>query len=213
MLSVPASVRIRRAGPEDAAVLAGLAATAFADDPLVRHLLPGPVARRFGLPTLTRALVDLSWLAQHGTSVAELDGAVVGFAVWASPHSAATPLPALLRRLPGWPLMAVPAATPGWSLARPLNALRQLELARPTVPHWSLECLAVHPQVRRGGVGAALLADQTAAADRHGDAMHAHAISEESRQALAQCGFQRIGEVHPHRRAPRIVSMYRPGEL
>jgi ribosomal protein S18 acetylase RimI-like enzyme len=131
-------------------MVADVLGAAFQVEPVYAWLFPDPAVRRRRLRPLLRAA-----LGRRGdlgvVEVAQVDGEIVGVAVWEAPGETGPGVGRTLRALPG----TVRAA------GRRLPALRRvgatLAGARPATPHWYLSHLGVAPERQGAGVGSALL--------------------------------------------------------
>ena len=153
---------IRPLAPGELAPATALAARAFFDDPLFRHIYPDP-ARRLGGFAREHAAYVRQYYAPYGISeVAEADGALAGLALWLPPGA----------ETPWWrDLLTVPALAQAVGLRRLRRVLRDyraFDEAMPDAPFWYLGLLAVAPEAQGRGVGSALVRAGLARADRDG---------------------------------------------
>ncbi len=146
-------VTIRRASEDDVGRVARTVCLAFADDPVMRWLVPdddeyeaqhqvmfGNVARR--------------WLATESLWCTD---DVVAIAGWVPPGRPEVD-----------PDGVVQYEHPGWRLAR-FAALREAMGANtPPEPHWYLNMLATHPDWQRQGLGGSLMGTVFELADEQG---------------------------------------------
>jgi ribosomal protein S18 acetylase RimI-like enzyme len=146
----PAAVSVRTATRADRRAVADVLAAAFQVEPVYAWLFPDPAVRRRRLRPLLRAA--LGRRRDHGVvEVAQVDGAVVGVAVWEAPGDTGPGA--------GRTLLALPGTV--WAAGRRFPALLRvggtLHAARPATPHWYLSHLGVAPERQGAGVGSALL--------------------------------------------------------
>lgn len=146
-------VTIRRAAGDDIGRIARTASLAFADDPVMRWLVPdddeyeaqhqaffGNIARR--------------WLATDSLWCTDDAAAMAG---WVPPGRPEVEVEDV-----------VPIEHPEWRLAR-FGALREeMGANTPPEPHWYLNMLATHPDWQRQGLGAALMGRGFEFADQAG---------------------------------------------
>lgn len=146
-------VTIRRATEHDLGRIARTASLAFADDPVMRWLIPD----------------DDEYEAQHQAMFGNIGRRWLATdSLWCTDDVAA---------LAGWvppgrpevdPEGVVPIEHPEWRIAR-FGALREVMGANtPPEPHWYLNMLATHPDWQRQGLGAALMGSMFELADEHG---------------------------------------------
>ena len=139
---------VERLGRGELGPAVALLARAFADDPVLTHLVrPAEVGLVLGALCRDAAAAGL-------VEAVRADGGLAGVAVWLPP-GAHPPSPAREGRLlPHWARLAAhhPRAVP-----RLLRAGRALDGLHPDEPHWFLSLLGVEPALQRRGIGAALL--------------------------------------------------------
>jgi GNAT superfamily N-acetyltransferase len=123
-----------------AAAAADVLAPAFADDPVLTHLVR---------PSEVRLVMGA--LCHDGFAEGvHAGGRLVAAAVWRPPGEHGSPL----RQLPSWARLAArdPRAVP-----RLLRAGRTLDALHPAQPHWFLSLLGVLPELQGTGLGSALV--------------------------------------------------------
>lgn len=144
---------IRRATDRDLRRIARTASLAFADDPVMRWLVPDDIEYErdhqvfFGNVARRWLATDSLWCTDD----------VVAIAGWVPPG-----------RPEVEPEGVVPLEHPEWRLAR-FAALREAMGAHtPAEPHWYLNMLATHPDWQRQGLGGALMGTVFEIADDEG---------------------------------------------
>ena len=143
---------IRTLGAEELPAAAALAAAAFREDAGFSHIIPGDAARRWRLPSILEAMLNIDVACGGLVSGAFDEGALVGIASVLPPGACEVDLADWTRELPrlGW--LAFSPAT----LLRAMGIRRAIESVRPKTLDY-LNLLAVHPAAQGRGVGAALL--------------------------------------------------------
>lgn len=148
--------QIRALGPTDAAPAADVLAAAFDGYPLtewtvLRDRHHARRARRY-----FRSLIDKALVQGEARSSDDRQAA----ALWAPPG----------RHRMSWPLQLrlfsrMPGICGARRLPSRLRAFRQLAAHHPEEPHYTLDVLGTHPEVRGRGLGTALLDEGVARAD------------------------------------------------
>lgn len=197
-----AAVRIAR--PADVPALAQVLADAFADDPVMRFLVPDGHRYRERLARLFRA--DLrSMVRLRATWVATAhDGRVAGVGVWAPPNRwKLSPVEGARMALPAlWAL--------GRNVVRATRAYATFDRVHPARPaHWYLSTLGTAPSHQGTGVGGRLLRAVLDRCDEEGLGAYLESSKLENVPYYARFGFQARGEVHLPDGGPTIVPMWR----
>ncbi|MEU7146244.1 GNAT family N-acetyltransferase [Nocardia sp. NPDC046473] len=126
-------------------------AAAFAEDPLMTYLWPRPAMREHALPGFWDSRIASRAETGMVDSACDYDGNIVSVALWEPAgivSSIAKPF-SLLRALKG-------------HLPRALAASRQMEDARPDVPHLYLAAVGTRPDSQRQGFASSLLEQRLA---------------------------------------------------
>ncbi|MDQ1375941.1 MAG: hypothetical protein QOE07_579 [Acidimicrobiaceae bacterium] len=191
---------IRKASPDDARPLGATLARAFADDPVMRWLLPSARARTLRLPRLFA--MELRYLYAPYDEVyttRDLDGA----ALWAPPGEWRTPPANLVRALPRlvWTLRGhMPAA---------VQCVSAIERLHPREAHWYLAVVGTDPARQRHGVGSALLAPVLERCDRDFVPAYLESSREDNVAFYQRLGFEVTGAVDLPGGGPRVWPMWR----
>jgi GNAT superfamily N-acetyltransferase len=170
-------ISIRRAGPDDAAEVAALVATAFAPLKAVSWLLPEPSVR----PRVMTA--DFLILVEHALKYGHIDIIDQGqaAAVWFD-RTAEVPEP------DDYDQRLVKACGEWADRFRVLDEL--FETNHPEEPHHHLALLAVEPSRQGRGLGSALLVHHHAKLDGAGTAAYLEASSPASRDLYLRHGYE-----------------------
>ena len=144
---------VRRATGRDLPRIATTASLAFADDPVMRWLIPDDVEYErdhqafFGNVARRWLATDSLWCTEDA----------VAMAGWVPPG-----------RPDVDPDGVVPIDHPEWRMARFAALGEAMGANTPAEPHWYLNMLATHPDWQRQGLGAALMAAVFEIADAEG---------------------------------------------
>jgi ribosomal protein S18 acetylase RimI-like enzyme len=194
------TVTIRKASTVDAQPLGVALGRAFADDPVMRWLLPAREARASRLPRLfAMELRDLYLPNDEVYTTRDL----VGGALWAPPNRWRTPPTNLLR--------AVPRLV--WTLRGHIGAAVQcvsaIERLHPPEAHWYLAVVGTDPTHQRQGVGSALLAPVLERCDRDYLPAYLESSREDNLAFYQRLGFEVTGTLDLPGGGPRIWPMWR----
>lgn len=170
-------VSIRKARAGDIAQVARTASRAFADDPVMRWLIPdddeyedcwlavfGNIARRW-----------------HATDSLWCTDDVAAMAGWSPPGRPTVEL--------GPDDGIIAYEHPDWRIERFEAVGAALAANTPPEPHWYLNMLATHPDWQRRGLGAALMTEVFAIADDAGLACYLETETEENVAYYRRHGF------------------------
>ncbi len=193
-------VTIRKASRDDARPLGATLARAFADDPVMRWLLPAERARVRRLPGLFATELVCLYLP-HDEVYTNRD--LTGGAIWAPPGSWRTPAPTFLRALPRlvWTLRGQMAAA--------VHSVRAIEAAHPEEPHWYLAVVGTEPRLQHQGIGSALLAPVLARCDRDFVPAYLESSREDNVAFYQRLGFEVTAPIDLPGGGPRVWPMWR----
>lgn len=189
----------RRAGGEDAGVLAAMLGRAFEDDPVAEFSFPDPDRRRRGLPRFFDIQMQREYL--EGGEVYTNEERT-GAALWAPPGRPAPGLRSLLALLPLLPLV-------GHRVVTVVRLLAAIEARHPTQPHWYLGVLGTDPEHQRRGVGSSLMAPVLERCDREGVPAYLESSKESNVAFYHRHGFEVTEEVAPVKSGPPLWLMWR----
>jgi len=146
-------VTIRLATENDVCRIARTASLAFADDPVMRWLIPDDDEYETGHQPMFGNIAR-RWLA---TDTLWCSDDVVALAGWVPPG-----------RPEVEPAGLVPVEHPEWRVARFVALREAMGANTPSEPHWYLNMLATHPDWQRQGLGGALMGTVFDVADEQG---------------------------------------------
>lgn len=202
-LDVVRDITTRPAARSDIGALAQTLARAFADDPVMRWMIPDERARRRRLPRLFSALTRYHHLDHGGVEIASSADGIGAAALWDPPGMWQQTRSAELRSLPTMLL------TLGTAALRGQAAAELMKKHHPEEPHWYLAVIGSDPTVRGGGFGQALMRSRL---DRV-DAEHAPAYLESSNPVnvpyYERFGFEVTGEMTLPNGGPSLIPMWR----
>lgn len=178
-------VAVRPAEESDLDAIAWALTRAFADDPLMGHILRNkhrdPGTQQFFVHEAKRAL-------DKGAVYTTAGAGMWGGAIWSAPDEWRITGLELLRE---WPLLfAFRTAVP-----RALSVLNRMQKVHPDEPHWYLEILGTEPAHQGKGVGSALLAPVLERCDSEGVPAYLESSKEVNIPFYRRHGFNVTGEV------------------
>ena len=177
-------------------------ARAFQDDPAWSWVFPNPRRRAALLP----------WLFLTGFEIADaevwtVDGDVlVGVSRWLPPGKPNVHVGPMLRALVATPLRVREATSRFFAYGRAVEAMRAEAVPE---PHWYLAGIGVDPSHQRQGIGAALLAKGTEAADAAGLPCALLTNAERNLAFYRRQGFEVVHEGRTPEDGPRAWMMRR----
>ncbi|CAM5712259.1 GNAT family N-acetyltransferase [Mycolicibacterium aubagnense] len=196
-------IQTRAATRSDAGALSRTLARAFADDPVMKWMIPDDGARRRRLPRLFAALAKYQHLDHGGVEIASSGDGIGAAALWDPPGTWQQTRGDELRIAP------IMLLTLGTAVLRGQAASELMKKHHPEEPHWYLAVIGSDPLVRGGGFGQALMKSRL---DRV-DAEHAPAYLESSNPVnvpyYERFGFEVTGEMVLPNGGPRLIPMWR----
>ncbi|MFJ9343331.1 GNAT family N-acetyltransferase [Streptomyces sp. NPDC101733] len=221
---------IRCARPGESGAISTLLVRAFADDPVMAWMFPGPseTGRSETGPSNTgpsntgpseaeqpareRRMALFFGLSQRqqrpragGVRVAaSAGGRLLAAALWSGPGRWE---PSALRELVALPGYAR-AFRPG-GMRRAAQVQSALHEAHPVAPHWYLPTLGTDPAVQGAGVGSALVREQLARCDRLGEAAYLESSKPANVPFYEGLGFRVTGEIRLPDGGPTLAPMWR----
>ena len=196
-------IRTRAATRADIGDLSQTLARAFADDPVMKWMIPDDQVRRRRLPRLFAALTKYQHLDHGGVEIASSADGIGAAALWDPPGRWQQTRGDELRTGP------IMLWTLGTAVLRGQAAAELMKKHHPEEPHWYLAVIGSDPTVRGGGFGQALMRSRL---DRV-DAEHAPAYLESSNPAnvpyYERFGFEVTGEMVLPNGGPSLIPMWR----
>jgi len=196
-------IQTRPATRADIGGLSHTLARAFADDPVMKWMIPDDRVRRRRLPRLFAALTKHQHLDHGGVEVASSADGIGAAALWDPPGKWQSTRGAELRAAP------IMLLTLGTAVLRGQAAAELMKKHHPEEPHWYLAVIGSDPLVRGGGFGQALMQSRL---DRV-DAEHAPAYLESSNPVnvpyYERFGFEVTGGMTLPNGGPSLIPMWR----
>jgi len=196
-------IQTRAATRADIGDLSQTLARAFADDPVMKWMIPDDQVRRRRLPRLFAALTKYQHLDHGGVEIASSADGIGAAALWDPPGRWQQTRGDELRTGP------IMLWTLGTAVLRGQAAAELMKKHHPEEPHWYLAVIGSDPTVRGGGFGQALMRSRL---DRV-DAEHAAAYLESSNPAnvpyYERFGFEVTGEMVLPNGGPSLIPMWR----
>jgi GNAT superfamily N-acetyltransferase len=194
------TVTVRKASRDDVHPLGAVLAHAFADDPVMRWLLPARAARARRLPRMFT--MELLYLyLPHDEVYTTRD--LAGGAMWAPPGGWRTPPVNVLRAIPRlvWTLRGrLPAA---------VQCVAAIERIHPQEAHWYLAVVGTEPSRQREGIGGALLAPVLDRCDRDFLPAYLESSREDNVAFYQKLGFEVTDTLDLPGGGPRVWPMWR----
>jgi GNAT superfamily N-acetyltransferase len=185
MATLDTGLRPRRAAGQDLPMLVETLVAAFADDPVMRWLVPGGHRRLQILRAILEITVDVN--QPHGELYITAPVPAAG-AVWIPPGC--QPAGEQAEQVAAWYLEA--------SQENDERARALLELTNechPKEPHDYLFSLGTRPEWQSRGLGSALLREVLERCDREGWPAYLEASTERNRRLYLRHGFEVTGEI------------------
>ena len=203
-LTGPSPILIRRALPSDLGPLASVLSRAFADDPVMRWLLPHESSRTRRLRQLFEGELKRFHLP-FGQVWTTWD--IAGAAMWSPPGH--------WRERPRQAWMALPQAAVmlGTKLGAALKSIEVVERAHPTQLHWYLATVGTQPARQGVGIGSALLAPTLQHCDAEGVPAYLESSNEANLDFYAKRGFEVTGFIDLPCGGPRLWPMWREPQV
>ncbi|MCX8563794.1 GNAT family N-acetyltransferase [Mycolicibacterium mucogenicum] len=196
-------IQTRAATRADIGDLSHTLARAFADDPVMKWMIPDDRVRRRRLPRVFAALTKYQHLDHGGVEIASSADGIGAAALWDPPGTWQQTRGDELRTAP------IMLLTLGTAVLRGQAAAELMKKHHPEEPHWYLAVIGSDPTVRGGGFGQALMRSRL---DRV-DAEHAPAYLESSNPVnvpyYERFGFEVTGEMVLPGGGPSLIPMWR----
>jgi GNAT superfamily N-acetyltransferase len=192
---------VRRATAADRQDLARVLASAFADDPVFRYLIPPSVRRREARLRGMFAM-EAARSARRGGTWVSADGC--GAAVWFPPGKWESTRREDLLELPRWIVVLGRRGSVADRLRKAMEAHH-----RELPPHWYLLYLGTEPGRQSRGVGSALLSAVLAECDTGGTPAYLEASCARNRDLYLRHGFVEKEPLALPDGAPTMYPMWR----
>jgi GNAT superfamily N-acetyltransferase len=194
---------VRAARRDEAALLGGVLADAFAEDPVFAWLIPPELRGRDNRMDTFFTSMSRGYLRQGKPCYVTGDASAA--ALWAAPGDWAMPLSQII-------LEAAPSALAfRHRLIRALRTQLQVERlhAAQSRPHWYLGYLGTRHDRQGQGLGSAMLREVLTRVDANGLPAYLESSNERNLPLYERNGFLVIGELRALGRGPAIWRMWR----
>lgn len=198
MAALPPPPTVRPATTDDHPTVAAVLARSFADDPVIRWLIPDERTRDRRQRTFYRA--ELGHAHANGLVLTTDDHA--GAALWLAPKRWRIDTASMVRQAP-----AVIRSF-GRRIPAALDLQKAMDEAHPTEPHWYLAILGTDPHRQGGGVGGALIRGVTDRCDVTGTGAYLESSKPANVPYYERFGFTVTGEITMPD-GPTLISMWR----
>ena len=195
---------IREARRDDIPGIAAAMGAAFEADPITSWFWRDRERRREHIAGWYELMLDAYYLDHGKVFVAEDHGEIAGCSMWSPPGGWRFPSRVELR--------ATRYALPRLGLRVPIAtvAMRRIERAHPTEPHWYLSELGVRPRSQNRGLGSKLMFDMLRRCDTERMPAYLESSTERSRALYERHGFVTRDTIHMPRGGPPLWLMWRP---
>ncbi|MER6201422.1 GNAT family N-acetyltransferase [Streptomyces sp. NPDC001586] len=196
---------IRCARPAEARAVAALLARAFADDPVMAWMVPGPAGRERRIAAFFRLAQRQQRPRAGGVRLAATGGGrLLAAALWSGPGRWKA---SGLQELAAVPHYARVFGARG--LSRAAGVQNALHEAHPDAPHWYLSTLGTDPAMQGAGVGSTLLREQLAHCDRLGQCAYLESSKASNVPFYERFGFRVTRELRLPDGGPTLWTMWR----
>ncbi|MFD3547292.1 GNAT family N-acetyltransferase [Streptomyces sp. NPDC058655] len=196
---------IRCARPAESRAVAGLLARAFADDPVMTWMIPGPSGRERRTARFFTLLQRQQRPRAGGVRVAATGGGrLLAAALWSGPGRWETSGTQDLAALPHYVRIFGVRG-----LQRAAEVQNTLHEAHPGAPHWYLPTLGTEPAAQGAGVGSALVREQLAHCDRLGQRAYLESSKATNVPFYERLGFRVTREIRLPDGGPTLWAMWR----
>ncbi|MFF3676272.1 GNAT family N-acetyltransferase [Streptomyces sp. NPDC002120] len=199
---------IRCARPAEARAVAALLARAFADDPVMTWMVPGPAGRERRIAAYFRLAQRQQRPRAGGVRLAATSGGrLLAAALWSGPGRWKASAVQELATLPHYARVFGARGLP-----RAADVQNALHEAHPDAPHWYLSTLGTDPALQGTGVGTALVREQLAHCDRLGQCAYLESSKASNVPFYERFGFRVTHELPLPDGGPTLWTMWRePG--
>ena len=179
------SVTARRADKADSAAMSAMLGRAFADDPLLLHLLTDDAKRTASLPRLFGLLLKLG--LPHGSC--DVTSGFESAAIWRPPGKWHIPLWQYVTNGPQF------LGLFGADALRIMGIMDRIEKVHPREPHWYLQAIGTEPTLQGKGYGGVVMRHQLEFVDRAHLPAYLESSKEKNIPLYASFGFEVTGEI------------------
>ncbi|WP_327412002.1 GNAT family N-acetyltransferase [Streptomyces sp. NBC_01233] len=199
---------IRCARPAEARAVATLLAGAFADDPVMTWMVPGPAGRERRIAVYFKPAQRQQRPRAGGVRVAATGGGrLLASALWSGPGRWKT---SAVKELAAMPYYARVFGTR--RMPRAADVQNALHEVHPDAPHWYLSTLGTDPALQGAGIGSALVREQPAHCDRLGEPAYLESGKASDVPFHERFGFRVTHEIRLPDDGPTLWTMWRePG--
>jgi ribosomal protein S18 acetylase RimI-like enzyme len=192
---------VRKARTEEATLLAGVLARAFADDAMTLHMLRDPDRRQSDAQRMFETILRHVYLPERETYT---NSDVSAVALWLPPGRYPAPIVRQLRAAMGFLRIL------GLRGPHALRSLAQMERMHPkNIPHWYLSFIGVEPSAQQKGVGTALLTTVLERCDTGRKPAWLETTNERNLPFYERHGFRVVAECDLSNDGPHFWGMWR----
>ncbi|MGD0191451.1 MAG: GNAT family N-acetyltransferase [Rhizomicrobium sp.] len=192
----------RRAVPADIAPLAKMLGRAFADDPMMVHLLADGATRAEKLPRLFELLLKLGM----PFGACDVTDGYESASIWRPPGKWNIPIWQYVTNGPAF------LGLFGADALRVMAVMDQVEKVHPREPHWYLQAIGTDPDKQGKGFGGVVMRNQLAQADHDGLPAYLESSKEKNIPIYASFGFEVTGEIRL-KNGPVLFPMWRKARM
>lgn len=196
------AIDVRVAQKPDVAALSRVLARAFADDPVMRWMLPIDARRSRALARVFAALARHHFLAGGAAEVASRGGELGAAALWDAPGRWEQSTREQWRMMPAF------AMAMGRHTRRGIVVSELMKQNHPEEPHWYLGIIGSDPSIRGAGFGQALMRSRLDRCDAEGAPAYLESTNEANVPYYLRFDFEVTGEITVPG-GPTLVQMWR----
>jgi len=185
---------------------AALSARAYRNDPFFAYVYATAPYRERSIENLHRAVFAPRSVMRRTVVARDLDGVIVGVALWVAPGGFP---PSLTEQLRQTPRNVLALRGHRGALARGMSYQHQVLASHPREAHWYLWSLTVDPSVQGHGIGTQLVVEGLQVADHDHVGVHLETQNPDNLGFYERFGFTRSHVVQPLPTAPPLFAMWR----